>query len=479
MTSIHIVAIGGAGGANEFPIAGGEAAKVVGDINVTPGATLYIEVGGNGLSSGLGGFNGGGDGGSSGAGGGGGASDIRTSPLEDGLAPDLRLIVAAGGGGTGAEGEASAGAAGGAAGIDGSDTTTGNPGGKAGTATEGGEGGEGFFGFGGDGELGLGGVGGASGFSGGTGGGGGGGYYGGGGGGGGEISGGGGGGGGSSLIPPSGSQFLTATPPQVEITYTLVPPSIAIVSPASGATYNQGQAVTASYSCTPPEGTTVETCEGPVANGAALDTSTLGPHAFKVEAEDKDTAAATKEVTYTVVAPPSISITSPANGATFTQGQAVTAIYSCTPAGGTGVKTCAGPVANGAALDTATLGSHSFEVKAEDLDGGKATQSVTYTVIAAPVPPVGTPDTILGSHPKEIIKTKNKKVKVKFSFSSNVTGASFKCKLDKGAFAPCTSPKSYKVKLGRHTFSVEAVSAGATDPAPESFSFKVKKKRRS
>ena len=317
------------------------------------------------------------------------------------MPPTSRLIVAAGGGGGGAEGEASAGAAGGAAGSDGSDTTTGNPGGKAGTATEGGAGGLGFFGTGGTGQLGLGGVGGASGFSGGTGGGGGGGYYGGGGGGGGEISGGGGGGGGSSLIPPSGSKILTATPPQVEITYTLVPPSIAIVSPASGATYNQGQAVTASYSCTPPAGTTVEFCEGPVANGAALDTSTLGPHAFKVEAEDKDGAAATKEVTWTrVVAPP------------------------------------------------------------------------TPTPDAAPI----SPDTILGSHPKEIIKTKKKKVKVKFRFSSNVTGASFKCKLDKGAFAPCTSPKSYKVKLGRHTFSVEAVSAGGTDPAPESFSFKVKKK---
>ncbi len=386
VTSIHVVAIGGSGGANEFPIAGGEAAKVVGDISVTPGATLYIEVGGNGLSSGLGGglggFNGGGDGGNSGAGGGGGASDIRTSPLEDGLAPDLRLIVAAGGGGTGAGGEISAGAAGGAAGSDGSDTTTGNPGGKAGTATEGGAGGVGFFGTGGTGQLGLGGVGGASGLSGGTGGGGGGGYYGGGGGGGGEISGGGGGGGGSSLT--SGSKSLTATPPQVEITYTLVPPSIAIVSPASGATYNQGQAVTASYSCTPPEGTTVETCEGPVANGAALDTSTLGPHAFKVEAEDKDTAAVTKEVTYTVVAPPSISITSPANGATYTQGQVVSAIYSCTPGEGAGVKTCTGTVANGAAVDTATLGSHTFTVDAADTDGGTASKKVTYTVEAKP-----------------------------------------------------------------------------------------------
>jgi hypothetical protein len=51
-----------------------------------------------------------------------------------------------------------------------------------------------------------------------------------------------------------------------------------------------------------------------------------------------------------------------------------------------------------------------------------------------------------------------------------------KCKLDKRSFAPCSSPKRYKVKLGRHKFSVRAVSGAATDPTPAAFSFKVKKK---
>jgi Glycine rich protein len=92
-----------------------------------------------------------------------------------------------------------------------------------------------------------------------------------------------------------------------------------------------------------------------------------------------------------------------------------------------------------------------------------------------PGPAVG--NTVLGSHPKKTIKTTKKKVKVKFSFSSNVAGATFKCKLDKGSFSVCTSPKSYKVKLGSHTFSVKAVTAGGTDPTPAKFSFKVKKKK--
>jgi Glycine rich protein len=475
--TLGVVAIGGGGGA-ATSTSGGEAAQVTGNVSVTPGQTLYIEVGGKGQSEaegGAGGFNGG----ASGAGGGGGASDIRTLPESSGLATDTRLVVAAGGGGGGDNGPAGTGGNGGAAGSPGGNGEI-YPGGGAGTATEGGEGGFGceFAGGGGDGQLGAGGNGGDSNIESGPGGGGGGGYYGGGGGGGACISGSGGGGGGSSLVPSLGLAALSSAAPQVEITYTLVPPTIEIASPANGAAYTQGEARNASYSCTPPEGTSVETCEGPVANGAALDTSTLGPHAFTVEAEDADGAMATEEVTYTVVAPPSISIATPADGGTYTQGQAVTAIYSCTPAGGTGVKACAGPVANGAALDTSTLGSHAFTVKAEDTDGGKSQQSVNYTVVAPPKPPTppAIPDTTLGSHPKKKIETEQKKVKVKFSFSSTVAGATFECKLDGGRFASCTSPKSYKVKPGKHTFSVEAVSTAGTDPSPATFSFKVKKK---
>src|SRR6476646_8137630 len=51
VTSLEIVAIGGGGG--DTPLSagaahGGEAAEVTGIINVTPGQTLYVEVGGNG-----------------------------------------------------------------------------------------------------------------------------------------------------------------------------------------------------------------------------------------------------------------------------------------------------------------------------------------------------------------------------------------------------------------------------------------------
>ena len=93
----------------------------------------------------------------------------------------------------------------------------------------------------------------------------------------------------------------------------------------------------------------------------------------------------------------------------------------------------------------------------------------------AGAPPPAAPETILGSHPKKTVKTKKKRAKVRFAFSSPTAGATFQCKIDKGAFAACKSPKTYNLKPGKHTFSVFALSGGVTDPSPATFGFKVKK----
>jgi hypothetical protein len=89
-----------------------------------------------------------------------------------------------------------------------------------------------------------------------------------------------------------------------------------------------------------------------------------------------------------VAPPPAITLSSPANGAQYTQGQAIAAAYSCAaPAGGT-ITACSGPVSSGAPVDTTTLGSHSFTVNAGDNDGITATQTATYTVVpVAAIPP--------------------------------------------------------------------------------------------
>lgn len=102
-TSIDVVLVGGSGGTcdyGDFGIThGGLGARVSTTLEVVPGSTLQIRVGGQGtcnvtMVGGEGGANGGGNPGGAQGGGGGGASDIR---VESGL--DDRIAVAGGGGG--------------------------------------------------------------------------------------------------------------------------------------------------------------------------------------------------------------------------------------------------------------------------------------------------------------------------------------------------------------------------------------------
>ncbi|MDQ6692647.1 MAG: hypothetical protein M3Z13_07765, partial [Candidatus Dormibacteraeota bacterium] len=78
-------------------------------------------------------------------------------------------------------------------------------------------------------------------------------------------------------------------------------------------------------------------------------------------------------------AAPSISITTPAG--TYTAGQLVLADYTCSDSG-SGVSTCAGPVAKGAPIDTNAAGPHTFTVTASDAVGNQSQAVMTYTVVA-------------------------------------------------------------------------------------------------
>jgi sugar lactone lactonase YvrE len=82
--------------------------------------------------------------------------------------------------------------------------------------------------------------------------------------------------------------------------------------------------------------------------------------------------------------PPAIEITAPSEGADYELGQSVQAEYSCSDeAGGSGLKSCTGDLANGAILDTSTVGDKSFTVTAEDNAGNPATETIHYRVVYA------------------------------------------------------------------------------------------------
>jgi virginiamycin B lyase len=78
---------------------------------------------------------------------------------------------------------------------------------------------------------------------------------------------------------------------------------------------------------------------------------------------------------------PTIEITSPLTGTLLVVGQQTPADYSCTDeAGGSGIAACDGPVADGAAVPTGSLGATTFTVNAADVAGNPAQASTSYLV---------------------------------------------------------------------------------------------------
>jgi hypothetical protein len=127
-------------------------------------------------------------------------------------------------------------------------------------------------------------------------------------------------------------------------------------------------------------------CTGTVPNGHAIDTAAPGTHTFSVTAISKDGLSTTVAHTYTVVGPPSVSISSPANRRTFKRGQRVQTTFSCTEAsGGPGLRSCRD--SNGASaphgrLITKHAGIFTYRVTAISADGQRTTAQITYRVTA-------------------------------------------------------------------------------------------------
>jgi 6-phosphogluconolactonase len=174
------------------------------------------------------------------------------------------------------------------------------------------------------------------------------------------------------------------------------PPTATISSPATGQTYTQGQVIPTTFACAEGSaGTGLQACvdsngtSGTTATvDGALNTTTVGSHTYTVTATSTDTDTATAQITYTVEGPPSATVTTPANGASYTEGQVVDASFSCQEGVyGPGLAStggCQGTVANGSPIDTSKPGTYSFSVTAASQDGQTSIATSQYTVTAAP-----------------------------------------------------------------------------------------------
>jgi len=102
--------------------------------------------------------------------------------------------------------------------------------------------------------------------------------------------------------------------------------------------------------------------------------------------------------------------------------------------------------------------------------GGMAPTSTPAGDVEAPE------TTLLSIKRKATVRAKNATAKIQARFSSE-PGARFECKLDRRAFASCASPKTLKLKAGKHVFRVRAVdAAGNVDGSPAIAIIRVKLK---
>lgn len=177
-----------------------------------------------------------------------------------------------------------------------------------------------------------------------------------------------------------------------------------------------------------------------------------------------------------VQAPPETSITSGPADETVTRiatqsiefnSSEARSTFECAIDGG-GFSPCSSPFTTSQLSD----GQHTFAVRAVDAaEGPDATPaSRSFRVDTA------APQTTIKKGPKRKIT----KSKVKFTFGGSEAGSTYECKLDKSAFAPCSSPLKLKhVKPGKHVLSVRAVdAAGNVDATPAKQKFKTVKKAR-
>jgi hypothetical protein len=116
-------------------------------------------------------------------------------------------------------------------------------------------------------------------------------------------------------------------------------------------------------------------------------------------------------------------------------------------------------------------GSHTFDVRAKDAAGNTDPSPASRTWTVAPPADTTPPDTTITSGPSGSVTSTT----ATFQFTSTEAGSTFECRLDAGAFAACTSPKSYSaLVLGTHAFEVRATDgAGNVDGTPATHTWTV------
>ncbi len=134
-----------------------------------------------------------------------------------------------------------------------------------------------------------------------------------------------------SGVPQEPLEFssILGTPP--------APPSVSIIAPVDGGTYQLDQAVAAAFTCVDdPKGPGIQSCVDSTgkSSGGTIDTFTAGTHTYTVTATSSDGLSATATIHYTVLLPSApINTATPAVTGTLARGQTLSITSTWDPAG--------------------------------------------------------------------------------------------------------------------------------------------------
>lgn len=180
-----------------------------------------------------------------------------------------------------------------------------------------------------------------------------------------------------------------STPANVAVDGNTV--TVVIPGPVPGGGTITTPEITIQSTVTAAEGGNLTLAPGSPFYAVRANTSVVG--AVNVTCEPADatqTANATLTIPVGAAAPPdttgpTIDFVDPNPQSIYGYQEQVAASYTCSDR--SGVASCAGPVANGAALDTSSAGVKDFTVTATDTKGNATSETVQYLVLAEGVPP--------------------------------------------------------------------------------------------
>jgi len=250
---------------------------------------------------------------------------------------------------------------------------------------------------------------------------------------------------------------------------------------SSNATFTFSGESGATFTCRL-DGAAFTACSSPKLYSALAD----GAHTFDVKAADA-AGNVSSPATYgwLISAPPVVTLTQPGQGSSTNDATPLFAGVGGTDVGddqNVVVKIYPGIVAQGTPVETLLAqvdftGAYSVEAspalvdgtytaQAQQSDAGGTGFSSANTFSIDATPPAAPSIT---SHPPAVTSSRS----ATLAFSGE-TGATFKCRLDAAAFAPCTSPVAYSgLGDGPHSFDVKATDAAGNEGPAASFSWTV------